>query len=215
MPTSLSSWTTGKRLMRCCANRRQAWAIDAFGATVTGVRDMIWSTFRAPSCAGSLLGPSAPATICSHGELLALVPSSRNRSVSLMISDDAGGRVDHRQSADVIVQHQLGRRKNRRVGRNRHHPARHMVFNPQGLQSSRPLSDVSPFYQRLLTHVHAATCLINIKATLLPSHISQVELLKIAEAYMSDTQTHIEKAFRFHSTAASSPRWARSASKRL
>jgi len=49
----------------------------------------------------------------------------------------------------------------------------------------------------LSPHVHAATSLIQIKATLSPSHISQVELLIIAEAQMSDTQTHTERAFPF------------------
>jgi CRISPR/Cas system-associated endonuclease Cas1 len=39
--------------------------------------------------------------------------------------------------------------------------------------------------------------LIHIKATLSASHISQVKLSKIAEAYMSETQTHTEKAFPF------------------
>jgi hypothetical protein len=39
--------------------------------------------------------------------------------------------------------------------------------------------------------------LIHIKATLSASHIFQVKLSKIAEAYMSETQTHTEKAFPF------------------
>jgi hypothetical protein len=98
--------------MPCCSIRRQACAIDAFGATVDrparhDIADSSRTELR--RLARQRVRPNhhlqpwrAVDTLTVVAQQVALADNT----------DDMGGRVDHGQAADVILQHQLGRGEN-------------------------------------------------------------------------------------------------------